>query len=521
MSRAPRLLERALPLGLAGLFLLVLATQLREALTATYLNGDAASAPVIAELFGERGDGRVVLGEYFWLEPLLLLRAIEWLPGHRQLGQLLPLGIYALAVAGVAWSVARAVGARRGLLVAAILACPAPAIFDALATLNFHGPALAHTVLLGVTLVALVGRGAAWSGRRLALGAVLLALVTAPGLATDQLLLIGGVVPFLVAATALAWARQLPARAAWAAWGAMAGAGAGAGAVLALAAASGLQENEKPFRTSTWAEVVSRTELLLDCFAVFFHGATGQVLDGRTGLQYVVALAAAALLVTAVVIVRRAVPRLRELRPEVAALTAFWGASGLLLALAFVSTSAVVDVSSVRYVLALWPAVLVVLAVGLPRRLAERGLAALAAAVAALALASLARGEYTDNPSGFTEGAVAGELARFVEREGLDHGYSGYWSAASLTYQTRFAARVYPVAPCAAVACPYALHRLDAWYVPARGVRTFYVVDNAAPEPRAPAPPQEWGAVRTTGFGSLSVWVYDYDVASRLGPAPN
>lgn len=54
----------------------MLATRLREVITTTYLDGDAASAPVIAELLGERGEGRVILGEYFWTEALYALRAV-------------------------------------------------------------------------------------------------------------------------------------------------------------------------------------------------------------------------------------------------------------------------------------------------------------------------------------------------------------------------------------------------------------------------------------------------------------
>jgi hypothetical protein len=512
-------LEWQLPLVVAAIFVALLALALPDVLTAVHLNADAASAPVIAELLGERRDLPVRLGEYFWFEALYLLRALVWLPGHRQLGQVLPLVLYALSVGAIAWTIARAVGRRRALLVLAILACPAPAVLDALATLNFHGLAFVHTVVLSLALVMLLRRDR--STRGLVAGAALLALVTAPGVASDQIAIVGGLLPFLLTATVLGALRVLGRREVAAAWGAALGAAAGAAGLLALLDANDVVANDKPFATSTVPQLFERAQLFLECFGLFGHGQTGQVLDGRTAVLFAATLGSLGLLAVTVVALRRAVPRLGELPPLVALLVTFWGASGVALFAAFVSTSAVVDVSAVRYVLGVWPAVLVVFAVLVPGWAGRLGLAATVLVVAGLGVVQLQRGEYDDNPSRFPDGAVAGRLAQLVDAERLDHGYSGYWSAASLTFQTRFEARVYPVRGCAAGACPFDLHRMEAWYAPRPGVRSFYVVDTAAPEPRAPEPPAAWGAERMVAIGALRVFVYPYDVASRLGPAPN
>lgn len=522
MSRATALRGAgALPLLLAGLFVVGLGLELREVLTTIYLNGDAASAPVLAGLLDEHGGGRVILGDYRWFEALYALRVIDGLPASRQLGQLLPLIVYAVSVAGVAWSVARVADRYRGLLVAALMACPSPLVLIAVATLNFHGLALAHVVLLGVALLVMVLRGGAWSGVRLAVFALIVAVATAPGVGSDQLVLLGGVVPFLAAASVLAALSLVPRRVAVGAWAAGIGAVAGGSLLSALATGAGVRDTGKPFATSTFAQVIDRTGLFLDGFAEFAHGATGQVLNARTGMKFVAALGTLLLLAAAVAGLRRTLPRLRELEPARAALLLFWGAAVALLVLAFVSTSAGVDVTSVRYFLAAWPGVLVLIAIGLRARIAAPLLAVAATLIAALALFDLGHGDYTASPPGFARGEIAGQLQQLVEAEGLDHGYAGYWTAANLTYQTRLAARVYPIQPCAEVACPFVLHRLDAWYVPKAEVRSFYITDGAAPPPQAPLPPADWKAARTTGFGSLTVYIYDYDIASRLGAAPN
>lgn len=511
----------ALPFLLAGLFVVGLGIELREVLTTIYLNGDAASAPVLAGLLDERGGGRVILGDYRWFEALYALRVVDALPASRQLGQLLPLVVYAASVAGVAWSVIQVAGRRRGLLVAALLACPSPLVLMAVATLNFHGLALAHTVLLGVALLVLVLRGGTWSGVQLAGFAVIVVLVSAPGVGSDQLVLLGGVVPFLFAATVLAVFSLVPRRVLVGAWAAGLGAVAAGALLSALGTGAGVRDTDRPFMTSTFAQVLDRAGLFLDGFAAFTHGATGQLLGVRTGAEFVAASGALVVLVVAGVGVRRTLPRLPELEPVRASLLLFWGTSTALLVAAFVSTSAAVDTTSVRYYLAAWPGVLVLITITLTPRITAPLLGAAAALVAALGLVDLVHGDYTASDPRFARGEIAGQLKRLVETEGLDHGYAGYWTAANLTYQTRLAARVYPVQPCGEVACPFVLHRLDAWYVPEAKVRSFYITDNAAPPPQAPQPPAEWQAVRTTGFGSLTVYIYDYDIASRLGPAPN
>ena len=89
-----------------------------------------------------------------------------------------------------------------------------------------------------------------------------------------------------------------------------------------------------------------------------------------------------------------------------------------------------------------------------------------------------------------------------------------------MTFASRFAAKTYPVQPCGAGVCAFRLHRLDAWYVPREGVRTFYAVDELAPEPRVGPPPAEWDPAKNVQLGQLLVYVFNCDIASRIQPDP-
>ena len=92
----------------------------------------------------------------------------------------------------------------------------------------------------------------------------------------------------------------------------------------------------------------------------------------------------------------------------VAALTVFWGAALLALFVAFVSTSAVVDALSFRYLLGAWPAVLVLVTLLLRPRAGSLVLAFVAVVIGGFGIDRLARDEYEDNPSRFAEGYAAG-----------------------------------------------------------------------------------------------------------------
>lgn len=507
------------PLAAALAFLVLLATRFRAVIATLYLNGDTASAPVIAELLPQRAGSQVVLGDYRWLEPLYLMRVTSVLPGHRQVWIVLPLLLFAVALAATTWAVRRAAGPGRAALAFAVLACPAPVVLAQIGVLNAHGPVLFHAALLAAALVAFVVFGAAWSAPRLIIASLALALVTAPGVAGEQLLIPAGLVPVVIAAGALRATRVIGWRVTAALVCAMGGALAGGTALTAYATSEKIVGTGLKFQLGGLQAVLDQLRLFAEDLALVGHGSFGGPLTFWPVAHYGLALVALAGIALVLRRVRAAGPHLPELPPAAQALVVFWGAAFALVLLAFVSTTAAVDAASVRYALVAWPALVTLACVLATPRLGFVALSLVTTLGSVAGITELVRNENTTSLTPFPRGDVAGQLARFVQSRHLDHGYAEYWSAATLTYQTKYVAKVYPVSPCGPGLCPFKLHRIDAWYAPRPRVRTFIIEDAGMIAPAIGAPPPGWGATETAHFGQLTVRVYPYDVAKRLGPS--
>ena len=135
-------------------YLILLAHQLDAAITATNLDADAASGPVIGELFGAApAHANVVLGEFGWYATLLFDLATKWLPGHRQIWEAAP---YAMALTGAAlaaWSVWQVAGRWAAGLTAVVLICASPATLRLELSTTQHAPAWFCLALLGAFVV--------------------------------------------------------------------------------------------------------------------------------------------------------------------------------------------------------------------------------------------------------------------------------------------------------------------------------------------------------------------------------
>jgi hypothetical protein len=515
-----------------AVFLLYLLARLRAVLGATYANSDSASGLVLAELLGDKGSGYAALGDYRWLEPLYAMHLTRWLPSHRVAWELAPYAVWALTVAGTWWTVRRTASARAAGVVALCLAAPSPIVLGFVGVANAHTPSAAHTVLLSAFLVTLPGLGARSRPTRAA-WALALAVTLAPGI-SDQVLLVGGVLGFLVAVAA-GWRLGLVARGvALLAAGACV-MGVAAGQVLTeLAKHDGIRTTGKTFATATADQLTPHARLLLEGVALLAHGRLGgplTLIDVVLELVGVAAMAGVAWLAFAA---RR--PALALVRGATAAadgapaapqppaarlLAVFWLAAIGGVVAAFVLTSAPSDIYTTRYVVLAWPGLLVLAVLLVPARRAVPALALLATLCAVLGVVDLARGTYTTPTSPFPQGREVGALEKLVAAEGLDHGYAAYWDAATITAQTDFKARVYPLGSCDGTLdhlCPSQAHHLQSWYVPKPGrVRTFYVLDDVAIAPVIGAPPTRLGTpARTVVLGRLHVFIYNYDIAGRL-----
>jgi hypothetical protein len=485
---------------------------------AVYTSADGAAPLLYAEYFDERGDDELVLGSSPWFEPLYALVMTKWLPNHVEVWKAGPFLLYALTVSLTGWTVARAVSRRAGLLVGLAMAAPIPTVFlFVIGAANSHGHTLFHAVLLAAFLVTLPKLDG-WARPARLLWATGLAITLAPGASSDVILILGGVLPFLVAVAFAGWLRLVHRGTALLAASACAVGTAGGRVIARLIEDQGIRTNGAEFPFADGAQAVENVGLLLEDVATFAHGQFGGSANTLDGALELIAIAA---VVTVLVLVYRARHRLVGvvMKPGIPVerrlLTVYWAAAAAAVATAFVGSSAPdgQGIGSTRYVLILWPALLT-LGVAVYGRRSLPVVATIATVSAILGCLQLDRGDYAA-PFPVAHGEEAGRIERFVTAQGADHGYAGYGDAMTLTVQTDFDVRAYPVEPCTngTELAPYSGSHQGSWYQGKPDVRTFYLV-NPASAPSVPPPPAHWGppAAMAT-FGPLQLYVYDHDLA--------
>jgi hypothetical protein len=518
-----------LPVGIALVYVLLLLGEARSLVQAVYLSADVSSGPMIAELSDQAPAGsEVVLGNFPWYEAYWFETVTRWVPAHRQLWEVAPYLFSLAGIACVAWSAWKVAGRWAGAMVAVALGCASAGLLSYQFAWSIHAAVLFHAPLVGAFLVLCVARGGTIGRPALHMtAAVALTLVTALGVASDRLTLVTAVVPLAVAGLAVAWLAggSLRKPLALTAVGVAAGSVVIGLIVAALARDAGIRAADFPIRFTTFERLGPNVRLLFESLAYLAGGDFGgKDPTVSSVLELLCAAAVAVGLVWAARYARRFAGQATA-DPVRAAHVLFWSCAGGFAAITFLVSTLPVDKFSSRYVIVTLYAIPALLAVAVAgardwRRAAVVGGVAL---VALSGLFSLARRDLQDNAPGYPTGAVSGPLADLVREERLDHGYAGYWDAAPLTWQTKAVARVYPVQPCTPATpqkagyCPFPFHRIDSWYRPSRGARTFLVIDPTQPGVQAPDP--RFGRPeRVEQIGQLEVRVYGYDIASRLGP---
>jgi hypothetical protein len=507
-----------------GVFLVWSAIRIRDITAPMYANSDIASAPVLAQLLPDQGSGHVVLGYYPWLESLFALDLTRWLPSHVTLWKAGPFFVYGATVAVTGWTVARTVSLKTGFLTALAMAAPAPLVIFLLGAPDQRLPALVHAVLLAAFLAttpSLTRWG--WPGR-VAWGTAL-AITLAPGVASDPVIVLSATLPFL-AAVAIGWRlRLLPPDVA-----AFAGGACLIGALVGFGVERLAEHDRIVYAAPGWGlaspdRALSNGWLLLKDVALFAHGwfdTAPPPVDAFDVARIGAAIAAIAAVIVLLLALLSVVPRFLTdgARPAASRLLAiYWAVSLLTVLAAFIGTTVPGGISSVRYVFTLWPALLTLVALIYARR-AHLWLATIAAVAALVGCFELQRDIYTPPVVLQPTSAEVAQLERIVASHHLDHGYAGYWDATPITLESDFKVRAYPIEPCGAVGyCPFHLHVIESWYSPKGGVRTFYVVGDQSLMPPLAPPPPVWGRpTKTFRVGHLTVFLFDYDIASRLMP---
>ncbi len=535
------------PAAAAAVFVLVLLANQGEIRAGLGSHADYASTPVLAELITKAPPGSsLALGDYAWYEAFWLLRATSWLPNHLFVWQLVPFVLWLGTAFLAGFSARRASGSRwAGLTVVALVICGGVAMRGALWSLNTHGPAAFHAALLAAAVVLAVSSPRWARGIRGWGSATVLALVTAVG-ATDPLVIAVGVGPLLAAGLVLAfWRRDSKLLQLGAYISAVSI--VGAKVLDGLAVDALITWTHKPLNFVAIDGIVGHLNLLPGIVA---RMASVSPFGGEIELETAIAMIAAiAGLIAAIVVMQVSVRQFKRAvwperfgiessvpadavrdaaddaadAPEAVDTEAvfvvglvFWFSVVAINLVAFVFTTAAFDVYGARYLVPGWVAICVLIPV-LGVRTNLRWLAGLTATVLCVAstYSLINEPDPTFEAASFPTVPLANEIQRFAEANGAQYGYASFWDAIPITWHTRFGIEAYPVLQCGKANCRFYQHNISSWYEPKPG-RSFLVVDPTLPL-QPTVDPKYGDPVATTKIGPVTVNIYDYDIASKLG----
>ena len=444
-------------------------------------------------------------------------------PGHRYLWLAAP---YALTMAGVllltyvSWRLA---GAWAALMTMAIAICAAPALLEVVAGQNDHGVTLFNVELLATMLVL------AYSGRRprapiWAVGAVLVGVPSGIDLASDQLLLVTGLLPFVIApivSTLLRRRRRDALIAAWSMTIAVIAFGASlafdrwmhhAGFIVPTGASVQLAAIDR-----VWSNLGILVPQLLEL-------GNGGFIGRPFSVEIVPVLALAVVTVVAVVAVvlrpawmARAATRGSSPGDDAEFVYAsFWAISVGVLLLGFTLSTIPVNSSAVRYLGVVFVAAAA--CVPLWARFGRYRPVGLVLGGCLFCAASAWSVHWHADHEAFRPRHTLAlpEVVALLDRQGLHRGYSTYWDANAVTYQTGGRIRIAATSENPTSIAPFQPNSIDTWYQGSAPGPTFILIDPQE-EFMGEIPGNRVGRPdRTYSVGRFTVLVYSTDVAAQF-----
>ncbi|HEX4107210.1 MAG TPA: hypothetical protein VHX88_03705 [Solirubrobacteraceae bacterium] len=513
-----------LPLPLAGVYLITIATKFSGIVANTYLNGDAASAPVIGALFrGSSAHRQVILGQLGWYSTLLTELATRWLPAHRQIWEALPALLALASAVLVSWGALRLAGRWAAVIAGVIALCAGPTALSWLFSLNDHSPTWFCFALLGALLVLLFSPPAWLTRPWAALVVVVAGVILGVNAASDPLLIIAGLVPAALAAVAALWVTGSAQRRQ-----ALIAAGAALVTMVVffvLTRAWAHHENiiaspGPPRNVFAAGDVVSNNFKLWwqSVMAIGDGDFFGAKVTLTSALELMCGLLGLlTLLLTPLIAWREGNGALTKRDPARVAWCVFWATSAILLSGVFIFSTSPVDQYSARYLIgAVYAAAALIPLLASTRPLARVLITAGAALYALTGVVCLISNQSTPTATliGYPQ---YNQVAKLARENHLAFGYADYWDAAPITWATHLRLHVYPVQDCGAQLCPSSLHDITSWYVPRASTPTFLIADTARPTPSNPVP----GLGTPTHvyqISAMTMYVYPYDIAARIQP---
>jgi hypothetical protein len=521
-------------LGVGAINVVVLLAQATATIHSLDLSSDYAVSLVLPTLAGHVPAGSVIsLGNHAYYEAWLFERATAGLPHSRFIWEAAPFVVVGAGIALIAWCTWVAVGGLAAIIAVVALVSISDAWRVVLAMPTGRvGIAVHGGALCGVLLILAEASRTPRLSRPWLIALTVFTVLFGALAASDSLVAVTVVLPYVVAPW-LWWAYERSHQALRVSVYALVTGGAallGAALITSWMHHDHIVHSPYPVVFTTVASLVTNVQDLIGAWAGLGGGAFfGLPASGVNLLLFGAgALALAALAYVLWVLWRRsyqllAVPsRARLTAPARVLYISFWS---LVLAsdLALYLLTAVSDSLGPgdHYLLSAWVAIAALLGAFARSRV---GWAALLTGVTLFAILNV-RTHVADGVPAFgvaPDPQLAGEIEHFARAHGARIGYSEYGDAAPITWETHFATEVYPLQPCGSASglCAFFIG-ISSWYTPHPGARTFLMTD---PRPgiaggTITAAPADLGRPVAVGqFGTFTVYVYGYDIASRVGP---
>jgi hypothetical protein len=519
------------PCGLAIVYLCVLIAQLPHDLWEIGWSSDFASGFTVPATLAETGTGgHTVLAGYPLYVPLWFGLLTAGLPLHRQLWELAPTALFAATALIIGWSVAQVATRRAAALAVLMVLVASPAALRVFMAAVSHNTTYPCTALLGAYLIWLT-RG---DGRRRALAfaaPLLAALLLGVCLASDLLLVPTGVLPFALTALLACLRRDRRSkRLALSALTTVALALPIAELTSALMSSQGYTMHAPPLKIAPLSWLPRHAQLLLSGLQRLFNGSLESGASGASHAALVVAcevvmvlalltLLAAGIRSAASLLAsrRRADSRATPTQTALAVHVVYWVSSATMACGAFAFSTFLAARDEAFYVTVTFSAAAVI-PLFLRSRSPARWLVPLGASICfAASLVGLTGAPiWGVAPLAHYEPYVL-KLTRTYDAAA---GYAGYWDASSLTWSSGERIKARPVFAClhppGANLCIFSQETVPSWYAPRRQ-HSFLLID--ADEYYVRSLPEGLGRpLAAYAFGPIRMYIYPYDIASRLGP---
>ena len=519
-----------IPLAIAAAYLLVFVVRLRHNITVLDWQSDYSSTFVIPETVVKTGTGgfTVLASAGQWV-PLWFDLLTARLPLHRELWELAPTLLFLATALTVGWSVSR-IADRRAAILAVLIGVIASPLALAFFMAEAHNTVYPCTALLGAYLVWLA-RG---QGRRALVAVIvppILGVVIGTCLASDLLVGATAVIPLGLTAILAGARRDRRSRiVAVSALSTVAMAIPVAKLTSATMRSLGYVTLSTPTKIAALAELPSRAKLLFKGLKALFNGYLGPEAPGTLhaplGIASVILMSIALLIIvvlgirTTAKFISSGVRKSATQTPAELARSLhiiYWVSSAATVCGAFWIAGEGPTTTHESYYGTVIFSVAAVVPLLLSSGAAARWL--LPAGASLFFAASLVglTNDYINLTAALAHSSST--ITRIAEANHVTVGYSNWADASALTWSTHDQVIVRPLAECQNPSgvdlCPGFQDYVPSWYVP-RHRHTFLLVEaNGVDLGALPAGLGKPLAVYT--FESMQMYIYPYDIASRVG----